>query len=464
MTEQPHSMGGRMNDILKKQKEKQTMEEVSKHLQNQDLEAKVLGACMVDESYMRLALASGLNAATFTLPQNALIFTTLYDILEHNVPISLESMVIRLPNLQAYLVSLFDASPTNVLFNDWIICLRQLEAARRASEGVGKFLAQVKERPFASMEHGEVLRRIAEDYTASVQTRGVRDAREVGASWLAEIQDDTKQVNIPLLKGANLTFKHGWLFVVGADTGAGKTAFSAGAVNCMIDAGYTVLYVCSETRAEDIYGRVVAARCGVEEFRFREKTANQSEWQALAKAHAEVQGRSSQLFYHCLGDDLDMKPSSIIATCDNAIRKNGRLDVIVLDFLQGLSADTEKRNDTQTLMIKRILEVLEKYATRKQIALLVISQYSREARKLLKEGEVPQKEWLRDSGAIEELAFVVAHLVRIGEGKDEKIYLWCPKNSKHRNCRPFKHELRWTGSTYELAPSSNANDNDVPEF
>lgn len=440
------------------------MEKQNTTFQNQDLEGKILGACLTDETYLRQAVAYGMTAATFTLPQNAVIFVTLNELLEKNVPIGLDSICIRLPNLQDYMIQLLGVSPSNVMFNDWAVCLRQLEAARNIEDGMGKLLEHMRERPFSASEHGDALRFMSESYTASVQSKKVRDAKEVGSSWLDEIQDDSKQVNIPMLRGVHLPFKHGWLFVVGADTGAGKTAFSAGAVNEMIDSGHTVLYVCSETRAEDIYGRVVAARCGVEEFRFRDRTATPAEWQALSNAHAAIQKHANQLFYHCLGDDLDMKPSSIIATCDNIIRRTGKLDVIVLDFLQGLSSDTEKRNDTQTLMIKRILEVLEKYATRKQIGLLVISQYSREARKLLKEGEVPQKEWLRDSGAIEELAFVVAHLVRIGEGKDEKIYLWCPKNSKHRNCKPFKYELRWTGSTYELAPNQNANENDVPAF
>ena len=440
------------------------MEKQQTTFQNQELEAKVLGACLSDETYLRQAMATGITAATFTLPENSVIFATLAEMLGQNIPIGFDSIIIRLPNLQNYMIQLLDVSPTNVMFDDWIICLRQLEAARGVENQTAKLLQKMKESPFAAKEYEQTLRVLSESYTAAVQTRKIRDAKEVGASWLNELQNKQKKINIPLLKGANLAFKHGWLFVVGADTGAGKTAFSAGAVNEMLDAGYTVLYVCSETRAEDIYGRIVAARCGVEEFRFIEETATQSEWQALFNANVEVQKHAGNLIYHCLGDDLDMKPSSIIATCDNIIQQKGKLDVIVLDFLQGLSSDTEKRNDTQTLLIKRILEVLEKYITRKQIAMLVISQYSREARKLLKEGEVPQKEWLRDSGAIEELAFVVAHLIRIGEGKDEKIYLWCPKNSKHRNCRPFKHELRWTGSTYELAPNHNAGENDVPEF
>lgn len=432
--------------------------------QNTDLEGKVIGACITDETYIRLAMANGITPATFTVPQNSVIFATLLELLEQNVPMGLESISIRLPNLMTYMVELMDASPSNVMFEDWVMCLRQLEADRNAHVSLANFEQKMQEQPFSAQELEEELRQISEKYAATIQIRGARDASDVGSKWLNEMQDNTQQINIPLLKGANITFKHGWMFVLGADTGSGKTAFSAGAVNCMVDAGYTVLYVCSETRAEDIYGRFVAARCGVEEFRFRDRTASAAEWDALAKAHAELQMHSKQMFYHCLGDNASMKPSSIIASCDNVIRKSGKLDVVVLDFLQGLSPDAEKRNDTTTAMVKRILETVEDYATRKHIAVLVISQYSREGRKALLGGDVPQKEWLKDSGSIEELAYVVAHLVRVKDGDREKIYLWCPPNSKHRNCPPFKHELRWTGATYELAPSANANADDIPNF
>lgn len=444
-------------------------------LQNIELEGKVLGACLVDVAYLRLARSEGVTATTFTDTWNSVIFATMCELDAQNVPIGVESLAVRLPDLQGHMVNLLDASPSNVMFDDWVACLRRLEAARNASDSVAKLQGDMLERPLDVKEHGETLRRIAEDYSSAIQTKDVRNGCEVGASWLAEVSNPERRKNIPILRGADLPFKPGWLFVIGADTGGGKTALAAGAVNCMIDSDYTVLYVCSETRAEDIYFRLAAARCNVADAKFTEGKATKNEWQALTSAHADLQARGRQFWFHCLGDNAEMKPYGIIASCDNVRRKVGRLDVIVVDFLQGLSPDTEKRNDTQTNSIRRILEAVENYATRNQIAVLLLSQYSRDARNKLHEASkpqgtnnndacTPQKEWLRDSGSIEELAFVVAHLVRIGTGKAERCYLWCPKNSKHRTCSPFKYELRWAGGSYEAISDNDAQigDGDIP--
>ena len=95
--------------------------------------------------------------------------------------------------------------------------------------------------------------------------------------------------------------------------------------------------------------------------------------------------------------------------------------------------------------------------------LLVLAQYSRQGQEAARGGVEPQLNWLRDCGSIENLAHVVAHLVRHEErGKPTESFLVC--NQKHRNCPPFRVPLVWTGASYGMAaPSPNADAGDIPD-
>ena len=139
------------------------------------------------------------------------------------------------------------------------------------------------------------------------------------------------------------------------------------------------------------------------------------------------------------------------------------MDIVIIDFLQNMKPDILKRNATKTTDMEDVITALHDMAADAGAGLLVLAQYSRQGQEAARGGAEPQLNWLRDCGSIENLAHVVAHLVRHEErGKPTESFLVC--NQKHRNCPPFRVPLVWTGASYVMAaPSSNADTGDIPD-
>ena len=184
---------------------------------------------------------------------------------------------------------------------------------------------------------------------------------------------------------------------------------------------------------------------------------------AHGKAFEEVMQYGGRLFFHCLGDRLPMTPGAIAGSLKQAEAKAGRVDVVIVDFLQGLRPDVAKRNTTKVIETEEVITALHDMAADAGAGLLVLAQYSRQGQEAARKCEEPQLNWLRDCGSIENLAHVVAHLVNrpSRDGKSIECFLVC--NQKHRNCPPFCVPLVWTGASYGMAaPSPKAGAEDIP--
>lgn len=192
-------------------------------------------------------------------------------------------------------------------------------------------------------------------------------------------------------------FNGGGLYIIGARTSVGKSAFGI-ALADMIGKRQNVLYVSLEMSEEDINARRIAA--------FSEKIPNFSKLlhgKLNDKENADLCMTVAKLSERKL--TLWCPPSATVAQIGVAAQ-NTKADVLFVDYLGLVSYPNKKASEYEK--ITAISLELKRLAKRLDIPVIALCQINREAEK----GERPQLSQLRSSGAIEQDADAVLLLHR----------------------------------------------------
>lgn len=440
------------------------MEESNK-LGNLETEGAVIGICINEGHLVKTAMAMGITPKSFTSVENMAVFDVLRDMSVKREDIDLVSVSARLPKLNVYIAELAAGAVTSVLFDQHCDDLKRLEGARNVCADIVKIDALAHENPFATVEILKAIDGMRSGYMQTVSGHNVKAFPEVGKEALDRLENPDDFTNIPILKGFGASVFHkGETFIIGADTGAGKTAFAAGAVNQMLDAGFSVLYVCGESSCTDILTRIVSARCGVPHYKILSREATKDEWGRFMESLTYLKRHGKRLGFHCLGDRLPFTPSSIENSTKQMAAVAGSVDVIVIDYLGCIRPDIPVRSGNKTQEVEQVINALHDLFEDFGAAGLVLCQYSRQGQEAARRGEMPQLNWLRDCGVIEDAAHAVAHIVKkpLEKGKPQDFYFMC--NQKHRNIKPFCVQMAWNGATYEAVAERDvkADETDIP--
>jgi replicative DNA helicase len=238
-------------------------------------------------------------------------------------------------------------------------------------------------------------------------------------------------------------FNPGEMTVIAARPAMGKTAFvlnlmdHAAAHHCeALDRYPTVLFYSLEMGQAQIVQRMLCAKSGVEAHRMRNGRLADREYSDLMEAAGAM---SRQRIF------IDDTPGlSILALRSRARRVKAEhgLDMIVIDYLQLLSAKAENRQQ-EISVISRSLKELSREL---EIPVITLAQLSRSVES--REEKRPQLSDLRESGSIEQDADVVMMLYRpeyyfpIEENRGKAQVLVV----KHRNGATGTIDLQFQGS------------------
>lgn len=202
----------------------------------------------------------------------------------------------------------------------------------------------------------------------------------------------------------------GWqpsdLVIIAARPSMGKTAFVLSmARNIAIDSKKTVAFFSLEMDAIQLVNRLLSAELEVPADRIRKGNLNDAEMVAFNEK-AGILG-SSNLF---IDDTPAISVPELRAKCRRLQRTEGHLDIIIIDYLQLMTAgvDLKGNREQEVSMISRNLKAIAKEL---KVPVLALSQLNRsvEARAGDKK---PQLSDLRESGAIEQDADMVMFVHR----------------------------------------------------
>lgn len=158
-----------------------------------------------------------------------------------------------------------------------------------------------------------------------------------------------------------------------------------------------------------------------------------------------------------INDSSLITPAEVLSQCRRlgAEYNNGRLDLVIIDYLQLMSGSTDKSADSRQQEIAYMSRMMKIMARELNCPVILLSQMSRgiENRK----EKTPQLSDLRESGAIEQDADIVMFLYReVEEDKHNSPIIL--DLSKHRNGELKKIRLNWQGEFMSFTESEDQNE------
>lgn len=217
------------------------------------------------------------------------------------------------------------------------------------------------------------------------------------------------------------------LFILAARPAMGKTAFAV-SLACQVagipltpnpfsdedtDKPKTkepkgVLFFSLEMSAEQLTNRILCQMTGVSSISVRRRMADED----FAKFCLALKDLRESKFY--IDDTPALSITALRQRARRAKRKMGRLDLIIVDYLQLLQPSGLTRHDNRVAEVTEISRGLKIIAKELHVPLIALSQLSRETEKrgTTPKSKMPQLSDLRDSGSIEQDADIVAFLFR----------------------------------------------------
>jgi len=188
------------------------------------------------------------------------------------------------------------------------------------------------------------------------------------------------------------------MYVVAGRPGQGKTALKLSIAKNAAKQGFRTAFFSLEMPSEQILQRLTANETGVSLDKIISGQLTQGEWEKVNAAAETFE--NLPLF---VDDTPAISPAQIEARCRRLIMQYGPLDLVVVDYLQIMSADDGKTSN-RTEEVGAISRGLKNISRRLNVPVLVGAQLNRESEK---EDRRPRLSDLRESGSIEAEADVV---------------------------------------------------------
>ncbi len=379
---------------------------------DREAEQSVLGAILRDPACAADVIAL-LEADDFYLPRNRRLFELLRDLDQRSPgacdPVTVAAEIERLRlgeelGGRSWLVELMTSVPSGAFLENHVEVLRALAIRRgllRASEEIQRLVHQ-------SDSGAQDLVNDAEHLVFRVGDRLVGSEIQ---STQTLIRDNIEKIlhNAHREKGlatgfADLDerqgFRPGDLVVLAARPSMGKTALALNIVERVAMAGKAVLFFSLEMPNDQILLRLLSARSRVRHDVLRRGRVDASDRHRLSIAAGELAECRIYL------DDSSQPTLAEIRAKARRLKRDGHLDLIVLDYMQLLQARAENRQQE----ISIISRTLKSLARDLKVPVLALAQLNRAAER--RDSHRPMLSDLRESGSIEQDADMVMLLFR----------------------------------------------------
>src|ERR687895_386796 len=195
------------------------------------------------------------------------------------------------------------------------------------------------------------------------------------------------------------------LVIVAARPSMGKTSLCLTlAQNAAIHAGAVVAIFSLEMSKESLVMRMLCSEAHVDAHRFRSGFLSRDEWARLAGALGTL--AEAKIF---IDDTPGISVLEMRAKARRLAAEQKKLDLIIVDYMQ-LMSGSSRRSESRQQEVSQISRELKGLAKELNVPLIALSQLSRAPES--RTDHRPQLADLRESGAIEQDADVVAFIYR----------------------------------------------------
>jgi len=394
---------------------------------NADAELSVLGGIMLNSKEALHQVVETLEAEDFYVPANQEVYGAMLRLAELSRPIDLITLEEQLRNLGtldkvgglAALAALVERVPTaeNIAYHARIVreksTLRRLirgvsEIANKAyadPEDVSQFLDEAEQRVF------ELGQRTSRGSYVPVRQLLLSTFNAIEKRYEKKESITGVPTGFPELDKMTGGLQRSDLIIVAARPSMGKTALCLNiAQNAALQHRIPVLVFSLEMSAEALVERMLASEARVESSRIRGGFLDQDDWMKLTRAASRIAEAPLWIDDSAAPTILEIRAKARRFRADKSIFvEEDQMGLVLVDYLQ-LARALRGANESREREVAEISRGLKALAKETQTPVIALSQLRRAAEDR-KDGR-PQLSDLRESGAIEQDADVIAFIHR----------------------------------------------------
>ena len=383
-----------------------------------EAERSVLGAMLINKS-VAVEMLTSLTAEDFYIDRHQVIFENMVSLHDKNMGIDITTLTAQLRDVNAldkaggvdYLLSISESVPTTLHSKYYMQIIMDKAILRKL---ITQATTMIEEASSGEIEDiGDFISDSEKNLLAVTRDRNYgefKDAKSVVENVTNRLYQLQKSDGV--ISGRKTKFKDldrmtaglqkGDLFILAARPAVGKTAFALNiAHNVAYESQDAVAMFSLEMPAEQLITRIISSMGGIEGSDLKTGNilkTNQNLYHATAEKVMKL-----NLY---IDDSPGIKINEIVAKCRRLKQERG-LCLVVIDYLQLITGSGKESRQQEISDISRQLKIL---ARELEVPVIALSQLSRSVEK--REDKRPMLSDLRESGAIEQDADIVAFLYR----------------------------------------------------
>ena len=401
-----------------------------------DMEMALLG-CLLQSPRAVSEVLETVTASNFYRPAHGIIFETISEIAKDKGVEAVEHLTVRERLTQkgqlvdcggqSYLIDLENNAPALSMAMYYAGIVLE-HAQRRQLMAVSKKIEEIALLPDA-MTPNEMVD-LAADVLSAIRIQTAEDGfteltpvikrifDEIERSMSGEVIKPGYDAHIAGLSARVGGWLPGEVYVVGAATNMGKTAFGRGEAIGILEqktvipergeVNVPVLYVSAEVSEEQMTRLLLSSYSGVSQKAIRGgRPMSEVEYQDVANVAERFYGLP--LYLLCSGV---LTPRRFAAKCESIKRKHGLNPVVIVDYVQAIVRASG--SGSKAYAIDDFMKEIKDHARDKDVCYIVLSQLAREASRVDTKGDVrkPTIFDLADSSGIEKWAAAITLIHR----------------------------------------------------
>lgn len=447
---------------------------------NADAEMAVLGAMLQDPATAIDPAVSRLNyTGSFHVPAHQDIFTVLVKLSCEKIRRAIDLItvsealqaagVLEKVGGQPYLMQLINSVPSAANIEHYVEIVHQASVLRKLI----RTSASIMERCYDPQEPvRELVDSVEREVLSIAEMHTSNEVVQIGSRIYEAINYMEKLHNHdPSIRGIQTGFidldkkitglRAGEMFVLAARPSIGKTALAMNIVaNIALSDTPTPVGVFSlEMSTSQLILRLICSLARVNMVDIRDGALSSARWTEIANAADRLRKTNNILI-----DDTGSIDVLQLRAKARRMKREHKIGLVVIDYLQLLKPGSNKKNSTRENEVSEMSGGIKALAKELEIPIMVLAQLNRQAEQT---GQRPKLSHLRESGAIEQDADVVALLHRDRETETGQMPTEEPREAeliiaKHRNGSVGIVPLTFLPQYTRFESRSFISDRDVP--
>ena len=408
---------------------------------NVDAEMSVLGAMFLTKKALQKALEL-LDGSEFYLDKHAKIFECIKAIDARGSVVDLTTVADELSNRDwlksvgdiEYLTEIIDSVPSASNVDEYIKIVEDKSILRRLIDEATSIITNSYNTSNNITEVIEEAEKKIFDVSKSLRSTEFKSIQDVLYKTQADLEKLSKNkgdiTGIPSgfyeLDKITSGFHPHELIIIAARPGMGKTAIALNMVtNIAINCKKTVALFNMEMGAEQLATRMLSSVGQIDGSKLKTGNLEHSDWKRVNEAISRLSGTSIYI-----DDTAGNTVGEIRSKCRKLATSPSGLDIVVIDYLT-LIQGSSKNGANRQQEVADISRALKTMAMELNVPVIALSQLSRGIEQRV--DKKPMLSDLRESGAIEQDADIVAFLHCSDEEREKENSLMEFVIRKHRN-------------------------------